>query len=181
MKINIVKYPYITVSIFTVCFLGMTTLYADEEYSVKLEHIEKIKSQEKRGDELYISVTEFPTVGTPSHYQIPNFPTHWLSARLTNVKDVTIWRKNIKSCDNVKVIFSLVEQDIAPWNIDDLLGSVELTLTCENGKLVPNWVIPNSAITQKVQNEKDSFSFTGENAVYRAHFKLEQKTTVPNK
>ena len=79
----------------------------------------------------------------------------------------------------MKVIFSLVEKDVAPWNLDDLIGSVELTLICENGKMIPKWIIPNQTITHKIDNQKDGFLFSGKNAQYRAIFKLEQKSIAP--
>lgn len=153
----------------------ISPLMAVEQYSVKLERIEKIQSQEKKGDELYFSITEFPQKGQPRHYQIPSFPAHWLSGYLSSVNNVTLWQKSMQSCDETKVIFSLVEEDLPPWNLDDLLGSVELNLKCEQGKLVPHWSIPNQKITEATPNVNGGFQFKGDSSEYRATFKLEQK------
>lgn len=176
---KVVKYGSIAVSTIIAVLFACTSLQAQEEFSVKLQEIQKIKPQEKRGDELFISVTEFPKGQTPRHYQIPSFPTHWLSNYLTNVKDVSLWQKNIQGCQDVKVIFSLVEEDFAPWNLDDLLGSVELNVKCEQGKFVTDWIIPNKEITEPLANEKNTFTFKGNKAEYRARFKLEQKDVKP--
>lgn len=176
---KVVKYGSIAVSTIIVALFASPVLQAREEFSVKLQEIQKIKSQEERGDELFISVTEFPKGQTPRHYQIPSFPTHWLSTYLTSVKDVSLWQKNIQGCQDVKVIFSLVEEDLAPWNLEDLMGSVELNVKCEQGKFVTNWIVPNKEITEPLANEKNTFTFKGNKAEYRARFKLEQKDVTP--
>lgn len=175
---SVAKHAIVTVSTIMAALVASSPVQAQEEFSVKLTEIQKIKSQEKSGDELYISVTEFPKTGSPRHYQVPSFPTHWLSSYLTSVKDVTLWQKNGQSCEEVKVIFSLVEEDMPPWNLDDLLGSVELNVTCEQGKPVSHWVIPNKANTEQLGTEKSDFSFTGDNSEYRAKFKFEQKVVT---
>lgn len=161
--------------IFFTAILSSTSLFAEEDFSVKLKSIEKIKAQEKGGDELHVSVTEFPKEGKPSHYQIPNFPSHWLSPYLYNVKNLTLWQKNMKSCTDVKVVFSLVEEDLAPWNTDDLLGAVTLDLKCEQGKMVSSWSIPNNNITEKVEKKPGEFVFKGEKAEYNLNFQVEKK------
>jgi hypothetical protein len=170
-----VKPIFLTAVIFT-AHLWSTPLLADNpSYSVKLQSIEKIRSAEKDGDELFISVTEFPEEGVPKNYQIPSFPTHWLSAHLKNVKDVTLWQKDMQTCKGVKVVFSLVEEDVPPWNLNDLLGSVVLDLKCENGKAVPNWTIPNKENTEKLTEGPSKFLFKGYNSEYHADFHLENK------
>lgn len=154
-----------------------TNIFAQsEEIAVKLKKIESIHTQEKYGDELYISVTEFPAKeDQPRHYQVPAFPTHWLSRYLQNMHDVVIWKKSVDQCEPVDLLISLVETDVIPWNVDDLLGSIELKVKCVNGKAVDEWSIPNPKITTKIANEKNAFSFTGEKAEYRAVFNLDKK------
>lgn len=162
--------------IFFTANLSSAALFAKgEDYSVKLKSIEKIHSQEKGGDELHVSITEFPKEGVPSHYQIPNFPSHWLSPYLYNVKDLTLWKKNVQSCTDLKVVFSLVEEDIPPWNLDDLLGSVTLDLKCDKGKMVSSWLIPNSANTEALGKDSGEFKFKGEGAEYKLNFQLDKK------
>lgn len=147
----------------------------DEKMVIKLDVIEKIHAQEKGGDELYFSITEFPSKGRPSHYQIPEFPSHWLSEHLKGVQNVILWEKASKECEPVKVIISLVEEDLPPWNIDDLLGSIELNVKCENGKLATQWNIPNKENTAVIGNVNNAFSFSGKNAEYHAIFSFEKR------
>lgn len=167
---RIAKGIFFTVSLLVVG-LGVEVWAASEsDLAVQLQRIEKIKSQEKSGDELYISVTEFPKDGTPKHYQIPSFPTHWLSEHLSSIKDVTLWERSSKGCADNKVVFSLVEEDIPPWNLNDLIGSVVLEMKCENGKQSHTWTIPNPSVTEPVEGVKDAFIFKGDNARYQAFF-----------
>ncbi|MBI2791971.1 MAG: hypothetical protein HYX61_08435 [Gammaproteobacteria bacterium] len=154
-------------------------VYAQNEMlEVKLQSLQVVKTQEKYGDELYISVTEFPLNKKASHYQIPAFPSHWLSKYLHNVKDVVIWQKSLNQCEPVNLLISLVEEDLTPWNIDDTLGSVELKVECVNGKAVEKWVIPDPKNTTKTKDDGNEFSFSGENAEYKAIFKVES-TSLP--
>lgn len=139
-----------------------------ETWSVKLQSIEAIRPQEYWGDELYISVTEFPEQGVPSRYQIPHYPGHWLSDYLKKVQGVTLWKKRWDQCKNVQIIFSLVEEDLEPWDLDDLLGSVELRLRCENGKVKAQWLIPDKENTVRLEDQDGSFLFSGKKYEYRA-------------
>lgn len=166
----------ILTGVFCAANLLSSSIFAENmHFSVKLKSIEKIQEEEKGGDELHISITEFPKEGRPSHYQIPNFPSHWLSPYLYNIKDLTLWNKNLQSCTDVKVVFSLVEEDFEPLNIDDLLGSVALDLKCEKGKMISSWSIPDSANTEQVGKKSGEFKFKGDKTEYRLNFQLERK------
>lgn len=161
---------------------GIPTSWAQgAELTVKLQKLEKLQPTEKAVDELYFSITEFPAQGKASHYQIPSFPAHWLSSHLANVKDVMLWQKTLQKCEPTEVLISLVEEDLPPWNPNDLLGSVQLKISCDNGKLVQSWSIPNPEITSQV-NHDTVYSFEGEKMKYQATFKFENnkvKQTIP--
>jgi len=150
-----------------------TSVLAQKEkvLSVKLKSLEVIQPEKKGGDELYISVTEFPQGEIPTHYQIPTPPSHWLSKYANGVKDVVLWKKPMQQCEPLNLLISLVEEDHPFWQMEDLLGSIELKVTCVKGKAVEQWVIPNSKITS---GSKNDFLFTGKQAKYRLKFKLEQ-------
>jgi len=162
--------------VFTSSFIALPVLGASNDIQVKLNSLEKVQKQEKGEDELYISVTEFPTDEAPLHYQIPTYPSHWISKYLPNVKNVVLWQKTLDHCEPINLLISLVEQDLPPWDFDDLLGSVELKITCVNGKPQEQWIIPNPANTAKMPSNQNGFSFTGEKANYRAIFQLEQQS-----
>jgi hypothetical protein len=171
------------VALATMCLLASQAFAQTEEMAVKLKTLEVIHPQEKRGDELYISVTEFPAQETARHYQVPAYPTHWLSKYVKNIKDVVIWKKSLSHCEPIDLLITLVEEDFAPWDLDDSLGSVQLKVECVNGKSVEKWVIPDPKTTAKITDQESAFSFTGENAEYRAIFKLEDAipTLAPQK
>ncbi|MBS0290373.1 MAG: hypothetical protein JSS07_10130 [Proteobacteria bacterium] len=143
------------------------------QMSVKLKSLEVIKTQEKGGDELFISITEFPLGKSSAHYQIPSPPSHWLSKYLNNVKDVVIWKKQSNQCEPLNLLITLVEEDYAPWNLDDSLGSVELKITCVGGKAVEQWTIPDKDATRVLNGQDNAFIFNKDNAQYKAVFQLE--------
>lgn len=160
-----------------ILFISMVVLpaqAADEmKLVLKLDSIEKKDVQEERGDELYFNITEYSSVDAARHYQVPDFPTHWLSPYLENVKDVSLWKKSLIDGESVELIVSLVERDVPPWNVDDLLGSVKLKLKWENNKLQKQWSIPNEENTSFIDNETNEFAFTGDDGNY--HLKLHVK------
>lgn len=150
-----------------------------QDLSIKLEVLEKIHAQEQSGDELYFSVTEFPEKSAPRHYRIPSFPSHWMSDYLKNVKNIVLWQKSYATCEKTEVLISLVEADLPPWNVDDLLGSVELKVTCDQGKMHTEWSIPNKENTAKMPNMENAFAFTGDHSEYHGMFKIDHsKITV---
>lgn len=140
-----------------------------QKISVQLTAIEKVRPQERGGDELYFNITEFPSKSTPHYYQVPNFPSHWLSEHLNKVQNIVLWEKDIE-CEEHEVIFSLIEQDAAPWNIDDLLGSVKLKIACQGNQLITQWV--SESHTTQLPAHKEGFTFKGAQAEYRAVFKI---------
>lgn len=149
-----------------------------ESISIKLEELEKVTSQEKGGDELYFSITEYPATSPARHYQVPSFPSHWVSDYFKSLKNIVLWQKDMTTCEPTEIIFSLVEEDLPPWDPDDLLGSAKLKISCEAGKVVKEWTVPNKEITtEENMNDKTVFEFKGEGADYRATFKVEENAT----
>ncbi|MGE3319248.1 MAG: hypothetical protein AB7I18_08115 [Candidatus Berkiella sp.] len=150
-----------------------------KDLSIKLDVLEMIHAQEKSGDELYFSVTEFPENKAPRHYRIPSYPTHWMSDHLKNVKNIVLWQRSYPTCEKTDVLISLVEADLPPWNVDDLLGAVEFKVTCEQGQMKTEWKVPNKENTAPILNHDGAFSFTGDHSEYHAIFKLdESKITI---
>lgn len=111
--------------------------------SVILESIKAEKTLEKRGDELYLAVTEYPSTGMPSHYQIPKFPLYWPSEHLSKVKSLKVWSRELKEGEAATLLLSLIDKDAPPWNTDDLVGEVELHIKNDKGRLITNWGLPN--------------------------------------
>ena len=99
-----------------------------------LENVTAIKSSEEV-DELYMAVTTYPSSGRPSHKQIPEFPRYWLSSHLGHVKDVQLWKGSLKPSESVNIHLSLIERDVPPFNVDDLVGTVILKILNSKGKI----------------------------------------------
>jgi hypothetical protein len=158
---------------FFILSLYSTFAFGQSEVKIKLMSLETVHTQEESGDELYLSITEYSKNHLPRNYQIPAFPSHWLSQYATHVKDALVWTKDFKECEDVELLITLVEEDVLPWNADDSLGSVKLKLTCQAGKMQGQWVIPNSETVSKIPNQKDKFSFSGNNGLYNLQFSLE--------
>lgn len=169
------------VSVLSIALMGTLGAYAKESTNlvVKLDSIVKIHSQEERGDELYFSITEYSNKQGNDHYQVPNFPTHWLSSHLSQVDDVNIWQKALIDGEAVQLIISLVERDVPPWNVDDLIGSVKLKLKYEQDKLEKEWSIPNQANTTRVPDTKNTFKLVGDEAEYTIVLKVEELDELP--
>lgn len=152
-----------------------------DQISVSLKRLQQVLQQEKAGDELYISVTEFTENERPKFYQIPRFPAHWTSENIGSIKDVVLWKKAMKTCTPTRVIFSLVEEDLPPWNTNDLVGSMQLEVSCEKGKMKTSWHIPNAANTAVIADKNHAFEFTGNRANYRAYLNvIKNKVPVKN-
>jgi hypothetical protein len=151
-----------------------------EQYSIKLDSLKAIKQQERLGDELYVSISEFTQGSEPRHYQIPAYPAHWVSKYLNQINHLTIWQRPLNQCESTDVVISLVEEDFGPWSNEDLIGSVRLHIRCDNGKMTTHWDIPNKKITTPVNGKPNVFTFSGNNAKYEATFSVSEfPTTKP--
>lgn len=147
------------------------------QVAVKLMNIEARKMSEADGDELYFSVTEYSSTAVPVISRIPHFPTYWLAKQLPAVKDVSLWEGTIKDSESVLLIFTLLEQDLPPWNSDDHIGSVQVKLTNQDGILKSKWGKPSFKDQPKIiQSEVGVPKFTlfGNNSEYALLFKVEK-------
>lgn len=166
----------LTLSIFSLNLQAQT-----HDVQIKLKSMQVQKSQEKSGDELYISITEFPKGKRPQNFQVPQFPSHWLSNHLEKFQEVTLWQHKMKECEPMDLLISLVEKDMQPWDIDDSLGSIKLRLHCDQGKLRTEW-IPLNSKAQSIPKSKDTFNFTGDESQYRLQFSVEDTPiSAPNR
>lgn len=161
---------------FLVCLLFSMVAFAQPEPSrpltLQLTTIEKIHATENQGDELYFSVTEYSSLDRPTHYEVPSFPTHWLSDHLENVKDVTLWSKRLKEGEGITLLVSLIERDAPPWNVDDLIGSIKVKLFQKDGKIEQKMSIPNRSNTQPMDDLHDGFVLSGDEGEYHLLFKI---------
>jgi hypothetical protein len=144
--------------------------------TVRLVSMKAIQTAEQRGDELYLSVTVYPSKGKPTHTQIPKHPLYWPSRKIHEVKNIKLWRHLLKPGEAVTIIVSLMEQDTYPWNTDDLIGSVKVKLRNNGGELESTWAMPNR-IDSPVRvltkyGEVEKFVLQSDQAQYEMYFKL---------
>lgn len=111
----------------------------DNEYvtiELLLSSLEAVVTQENI-EELFVAVTSYSTKNQPSHQEVPSFPRYWLSSHLDKVKNVLIWQGNILSQEKVTIHLSLIERDAPPFDVDDLIGTIIITLNnTEKGVMV---------------------------------------------
>ena len=111
--------------------------------TLKLINIKSISTMEKRGDEVYMMVTVYPSDDKPKHYHIPKTPLYWPSEHLDKIKLLNIWHAEIKKDQAVTLILSLMDRDAPPWNTDDLIGEIKVQLKNNKGELESTWSLPN--------------------------------------
>ena len=138
-----------------------------------LENIQKIKTTEHYGDELYWVITEFHSNGKNTQYTIPRYPIHWPAKALSQIKNLKLWNGKLDEGQSTIVYVELVEHDAPPFNIDDSVGSVRLVLKNKKGELKVEW--QDSENVQKKDIKKDGrrveeLTFHGEDGEYLTQF-----------
>lgn len=146
---------------------------------VKLLGIKAIKQSEEAGDELYLAITVYPSRGKPKHYYYPKRPLHWPSAHVDKIKPTHIWDKRLKQGDSVTVIIALIERDVPPWNMDDLVGEVELQMKNTNEGLVSRWSVLSRGAKGEINDiggdhTKQAAVLNGRGGKYRVMLGLEK-------
>ena len=151
----------------------------DQAVAVNLLHLKALQTSERGGDELYMSVTVYPSQGQPSTKQIPQRPLHWLNSHLDKINNLNLWKGKLAVGQSVSLMFSLMEQDAPPWNTDDLIGTVRVHIKNDAGKIISNWSMPNRIDSPtEVQTQHGAaklFELNGEGARYQAYFLLNHK------
>lgn len=169
--------------IFSFANVSNIALAAPLSLVVKLSDIKVEKTSEKKGDEIYFSITEYSSLNRSKETRVPVQPTHWLSQNVDKLKNVVLWQGTIQESEEIKLIISMMEQDSPPWNPDDLIGNAELTIKNEKGTLHKEWKAPIFAETSEVEMKKEPvttvgkepqrFVFKGEKAHYDVAFDVQ--------
>lgn len=148
--------------------------------SLILKHIKIIKTGEPAGDELYFDISTY-RAGKPTHYaRIPELPGHWISQIMDKVRGITLWSEPLAPGEAVTVILSLNEADAAPWNNDDMIGSIKIQLKNEKGTLQARWSLPNRSdsliTTSGPAGDIHSFELMSGNGNYEISIRLQSQT-----
>jgi len=141
-----------------------------------LKSIKEVAASEETGDEIYLALTEYPSHGKYKHYTIPYYPLHWSSDVLPHVKDLKLWDGELADKHAVELVISAIEHDILPFDPDDLIGTVKLTLRNIDNKLQVAWKIPDPKKQEKeIKPESGTtkeYTFKGDNGEYVLTFEL---------
>lgn len=143
--------------------------------TVELDSIKAIKKSERNGDEIYLSITKYSNQSDPAIFRVPQFPMHWLSKELPMVSNIKLWTGEVKEDETVLLIFSLLEQDVPPWNVDDHIGSAKVRITNRDGNILAVWGQPSFVDQPKViQSEAKYPEYTmyGDDSEYKIKFKI---------
>lgn len=151
----------------------ISNVYAKDFHpTIVLQDLQAIKLNEKKGDEVYINVTEYLPNGKSNSTNIPLPPFAWASKDLPKVKDLKLWNTTLAEGQSADVIITFIEQDNPPFDPDDLLGVVQLKLVNAKGKLKTLWTVKEGSINAKTNKIIDSniqnFTLKGSVAEYKA-------------
>lgn len=143
---------------------------------VRLTQMRAIKTGEKNKDELYMTITTYHSRGEAEHYRFPRNPLTWPSDQLEKMTGVDLWDGVLRNGESVTIVFSLIEQDMPPWNTDDLVGTVHLHLKNEAGQLISEWKAGNHieapAVVSRLKSSERKFTLVGEHGRYELFFTL---------
>jgi uncharacterized protein with FMN-binding domain len=158
--------------------LSFNVAAKDIQVTIKLAKIEAIKTASTGGDKLYFSVSEYSTKVTPELARFPEFPLHWLSKDLPKVKNLLLWKGTVHAKESVLLIFSLIEQELLPFEPDNHIGSAQVKLAIKDDKLSVIWGQPHFRDQPKVEqaNAKlPDFIMFGDNSKYKVEFKIDSR------
>lgn len=157
--------------------LSLSIAYATPVHpKIKLMSLKTIKQSEKGGDELYLAITVYPSKGRPSQTYFPKQPLYWPSKHIDRIKPTSIWDKRLFDGDGATVIIALIERDTPPWNIDDLVGEVQLKLRNNAKGLDSQWTVLTRGAEGKLSGDGNEHvaDLKGPGGHYQLTLKLEQ-------
>lgn len=164
-------------SLFLLVFMSCFSLvaFATPHYSLEVYSINAIKQSEAKGDELYFHLVYYPVKGHARVSRVPRKPLHWRAHNLHAVGKVILWQGEL-AANAGKLIIALHDQDISYFSTDELLGSLQLSLREQAGKLKPVWQTRQHAKVEKIQTRHgvlDKITFTGAGSEYAVYVKID--------
>ena len=171
-------YKYKQLLILIILISVTNNIYAvPTKVSLILSNIKALSVSEKTGEEVYFTMTHYSNIYRPKQDRIPIFPTHWLSMHLPTIKDLTLWEYNLQDDEAIQLIVSLIEHDTPPWNLDDHIGSIKITLVNENNQIKTIWGEPDysdQTTVNKISNGNNpEYILRSDASQYNLNFSLE--------
>lgn len=158
------------VSLFFVC----TSVYA-QVVNLFIDKLDIIEHSEAYGDEVFVHILESSGEAVSDNY-FPDYPFYFRDGHLENFDRTKVWSKELNDNDQVVLFISLIEKDAPPWNIDDLVGELTLTLEKQNGQVSTRWEMADPEELDKfiIKNDKEvDLELFNDNGRYRLDLSLE--------
>ncbi|MBT4964490.1 MAG: hypothetical protein HON32_09975 [Francisellaceae bacterium] len=143
------------------------------KFQLEVSALSVTKESESGGDEVYLSIVEYSNYGKSSYFRVPSYPTYWLAKHLKSVKKVRLWEHEFSNGEATQLIVSIVERDLPPWNVDDLIGAIKINLHQKDGALIVEWDphhFQNEAKVDEKEPGKPVFVLNGNDSVYEISF-----------
>ncbi len=149
---------------FLLWFMVGSVAAKELQATLKLRDIRVEKTVDKGGDDVYFNITQYSNLGESKENRVPIYPAHWLSKQVSGIKDLTLWQGVLQDEESIKLVIALSDQELSPFEIDDLIGSAQLTIRNHKGKLIKHWTVP-------ILEEKDEVEMLKKGSPQRYIFK----------
>lgn len=153
---------------------------------ILLHSIKMIESTEQYGDQLYFMAAEYHGSEPGRRYTVPKPHAFWSADHLNKVKNVTLWHDKLEEGESVTLVFQLLERDIAPFDVDEPVGTAQVKLQNVKGKLAIEWhtlrdlsLVPLAKTPGKL-NRHEKIVFRGAGGVYNLDFVAALNYTKPS-
>lgn len=147
----------------------------DLKTTIVLNQIKLIQSGEEGADELYFDISTYNFKGKTSLYtRVPSSPFHWTSEIVDKIQDFPLWSSVLKNGEAMTVVLSLNDADSPPWNIDDVIGIVQLQVKNEDGILKIRSSTPNRGSFNPISSglTEQKFEFNSIQGHYRVSLEM---------
>jgi hypothetical protein len=140
-----------------------------------IDNLDILEHSERFGDEVFLYLLESDADKLNETY-FPQYPFYFRDGHLENFQTTSIWQKDIIPGQEVKLFLSFIEKDAAPWDIDDLIGQVDITLQGNAQGIESSWeLVSPQENTVVLSSTSDSMSleFSNNNGRYLLDISLE--------
>jgi hypothetical protein len=146
---------------------------------IKLNSIKAQQLSQKSGDEIYLIVASSSSLDDSKVNRVPAEPAFWQTKHLSAIHNLAVWEGAIKDNEEIKLVFTVVEQDTLSWDTGNLVGSAQVVLRNKQEILEQHWELP--VFEEKVDAERvddqevHNFIMNANHSQYKVAFLLEAK------
>ena len=190
------RYGRILATLLGCAFIVLPAYGKPTPVTLIMSDIEALQVNERSDDELYLAVSVHHSNGDFESYTMPGkrqpnlghyaarFPAnpprqpmlYWHAKALKGVKNIALWQGEIDDKHGAEVVVSLIEHDMPPWNLDDLIGSVKFTVGKRAGHMSAEWrLLSADAVSSKGKlnlGKRQSFTLKDGEGAYKLTLQL---------